>query len=56
MDAFHLPSTPLTPEVSLNPAQGLLSLRGESYPEHVLTFYAPILEKKLKALIPEQPA
>jgi hypothetical protein len=44
MDSFHLPSTPLTPEVCLNPAKGLLSLRGESYPEHVLSFYAPILE------------
>ena len=50
MDAFHLPSTSLTPEVSLNPAQGLLSLRGESYPEHVLSFYAPILEK-IKAVL-----
>jgi len=50
MDAFHLPSTSLTPEVSLNPAQGLLSMRGESYPEHVLSFYAPILEK-IKAVL-----
>jgi len=45
MDPFHLPSTSLTPEVSLDPARGLLSLRGESYPEHVLSLYAPILEK-----------
>ena len=45
MENFHLPPTSLTPEVSPNPAQGLLSMRGESYPEHVLTFYAPILEK-----------
>ena len=44
MEPFHLPSTPLTPEVNLNADLGLLSLRGESYPEHVLTFYAPILE------------
>ena len=50
MDAFHLPSTDLTPEVCLNPSQGLLSLRGESYPEHVLSFYAPILEK-IKAVL-----
>jgi hypothetical protein len=45
MDAFHVPATPLTPEVRMNPADGLLSMRGESYPEHVLSFYAPILEK-----------
>ncbi len=50
MDAFLLPSTSLTPEVSLNPAQGLLILCGESYPEHVLSFYAPILEK-IKAVL-----
>jgi len=42
---FHLAATSLTPEVQLNASQGLLTLRGESYPEHVLTFYAPILEK-----------
>jgi hypothetical protein len=45
MNEFLVSATPLTPEVRLNPAQGLLSMRGESYPEHVLTFYAPILEK-----------
>ena len=45
MDEFHLPATDLTPEVRMSPSQGLLSMRGESYPEHVLSFYAPILEK-----------
>ena len=45
MNDFHLPSTPLTPEVLLSPIRGLLSMRGESYPENVLTFYAPILER-----------
>jgi hypothetical protein len=42
---FHVAATTLTPEVQLNASQGLLSMRGESYPEHVLTFYAPILER-----------
>lgn len=45
METLHLPATPLTPEVSLNPQGGLLSMRGESYPENVLSFYAPILER-----------
>ena len=45
MEELHVPATGLTPEVRLNPVQGLLSLRGESYPEHVLSFYAPILER-----------
>jgi len=45
MSEFHVPATDLTPEVRMNPSQGLLTMRGESYPEHVLSFYAPILEK-----------
>jgi hypothetical protein len=50
MDAYHLEATPLTPEVLLDPAKGLLVLRGESYPEHVLSFYAPVLERLRTAL------
>ena len=45
MEDYHLAPTSLTPEVRLSPRQGLLSLRGESYPEHVLSFYAPIMER-----------
>jgi len=45
MEDLHVPATSLTPEVRLSPSQGLLSMRGESYPEHVLSFYAPILQK-----------
>jgi len=45
MTEFHLPATDLTPEVRLDPHLGVLSMRGESYPEHVLSFYAPILDK-----------
>ena len=44
MEDLHLPATALTPEVRLDSGRGVLSLRGESYPEHVLSFYAPILE------------
>jgi hypothetical protein len=45
MTQFHLPATDLTPEIRLDPNLGVLSMRGESYPEHVLSFYAPILDK-----------
>ena len=54
MNTFYLPATDLTPEVRLNPAQGLLTLRGESYPEHVLSFYVPILERLRVALEEEK--
>jgi len=50
MDSFHVAATDLTPEVRMIPSQGLLTMRGESYPEHVLSFYAPILEK-IKAVL-----
>ena len=53
MNDFHLTATPCTPEVLLSPLRGLLSLRGESYPENVLTFYAPILEQ-LRAVLEER--
>ena len=49
---FHLPSTPMTPEVLLSPLRGLLTLRGESYPENVLSFYAPLLER-IRAVLEE---
>jgi hypothetical protein len=45
MEDYHLAPTALTPEVRLSPREGLLTIRGESYPEHVLSFYAPIMAK-----------
>jgi hypothetical protein len=53
MNEFHLPATPCTPEILLSPLLGLLTMRGESYPENVLSFYAPILEQ-LRMLLEEQ--
>jgi len=47
---FYLPPTPTTPEVTLSPSRGALVLKGESYPENVLSFYAPLLEK-IRALV-----
>lgn len=45
MDDLHLPATQFTPEVRWSPAGGMLTMRGESYPENVLSFYAPILDR-----------
>ena len=50
MTEFYLPPTPTTPEVTLSPSRGALVLKGESYPENVLSFYAPLLEK-IRALV-----
>jgi hypothetical protein len=50
MDDLHLAPTSLTPEVAWSPRQGLLTMRGESYPENVLSFYAPILERMSNVL------
>lgn len=50
MSDWYLPATAFTPEVLLSPCQRLLSLKGESYPENVLSFYAPLLER-LRALL-----
>jgi hypothetical protein len=53
MHDFHLAATPCTPAVLLSPLRGLLTMQGESYPENVLSFYAPILEQ-LRAVLEEQ--
>ena len=50
MEILHLPATQVTPEVRLNPKAGHFSMRGESYPENVLSFYAPILTRIGEAL------
>jgi hypothetical protein len=56
METLYLPATALTPEVRLDPRQGRFSLRGESYPEHVLAFYAPILQRLQEVLETAGPA
>jgi hypothetical protein len=50
MANLYLAPTPVTPEVRLNPTQGILSIRGESYPENVLAFYSPVLQSVQSAL------
>jgi hypothetical protein len=50
MSGFHLPATAFTPEIRFTPALGTLVMRGESYPENVLSFYAPVLEQLRQGL------
>lgn len=45
MSGFHFPATAFTPEIQFTPSLGMLVMRGESYPENVLSFYAPVLEQ-----------
>lgn len=44
MQPLYVAATDMTPEVDFRPAAGYLLIRGESYPENVIAFYAPILE------------
>lgn len=43
--SIRIPATKTTPEVLFDSARDFLSLRGESYPENVVAFYYPILER-----------
>ena len=42
MQSLFIPATSETPEVSLCPQSHRLVMRGESYPENAMAFYAPI--------------
>ena len=42
MDPLFIQRTASTLEVDFNPKQGLLRLKGESYPEDAMKFFAPI--------------
>lgn len=44
MQPLYLAATNMTPEVDFRPGEAYLLIRGESYPENVIAFYAPILE------------
>jgi hypothetical protein len=41
---LHIAKTQASPEVRFDPAEGVLSISGESYPENSFDFYAPVLE------------
>ncbi len=44
MDRLYIKKTESTLEVDFNPAAAILLMRGESYPENALKFFAPVLE------------
>jgi len=43
MASLHWEASATTPEIVWAPAQGVLSIRGESYPENALEFYQPVV-------------
>ena len=43
MDNICIPASERSPEVKMDFVQGLFSLKGESYPEDVASFYGPLL-------------
>ena len=44
MEKLHIPATKYTPEITLDPEQGLIELRGKSYPENTFEFYKPMMD------------
>lgn len=43
MDSLYIKQSDSTLEVDFNPVTGVLCMRGESYPENALKFFAPVL-------------
>jgi hypothetical protein len=43
MEPLYLPGTKSTPEISFDPATGVLAMSGESYPENSYEFYKPVI-------------
>lgn len=44
MDNLIIEKTKSTPEINFNTVSGLLQIKGESFPENVVKFYAPIID------------
>lgn len=44
MANLYYKASDTTPEISLDNDQGVLAIRGESYPENALEFYQPVVE------------
>ena len=43
MENIFLEATKYTPEISLDAATGIISLKGKSYPENTFDFYEPVV-------------
>jgi len=41
---IHIEATKYTPEITLDAEQGLIEIKGRSYPENTFEFYEPILK------------
>lgn len=44
MEILNIEGSPKTPTVELNPASGVLDIKGRSIPENSIEFYRPIVE------------
>ncbi len=44
MEKLHIEATKYSPEINLDPAAGVLEIKGKSYPENTFEFYAPVMK------------
>jgi hypothetical protein len=44
MDKINIKKTKVSPEVNLNPENGVAEIVGESYPENSVSFYKPVMD------------
>ncbi len=44
MEKIFRESTPKTPLINFDPENGIIELRGKSFPENAATFYTPLIE------------
>ncbi len=44
MKDLHLPGSQATPTITADSATGILSMRGDSYPENAFELYGPVIE------------
>jgi hypothetical protein len=51
MENMFLEATKYTPEISLDAAAGIVSLKGKSYPENTLDFYEPVVGSRPQVIL-----
>ena len=44
MENLHIEATKYTPEITLDAKNGIIDIRGKSYPENTFEFYKPVME------------
>ena len=50
MEEYYIEATKSSPEISFDPDENTLTIKGESYPENSFSFYKPIFELIEKAI------